>query len=312
MGTDDGFEIARADLRLRGMGDLFGERQSGVPTFRVADPLRDEELNERARDAAERLLADDPELRAAASTPRCGRVLNARYRAVAGALSRRLNPASATAPPVACECARAPRSPREALPQPLNLARGFGAWPRPRFATLLGLGASGIRRPRAVACLLGDACQVLAQNGLDACQLLRFFDKAPNHDRFAEVVLSAARPDVAVEHEKGGIQRRALVRRIEVQHRATKERFVRRIATTEKSWPLGARADGEEARKKRKSHPTSATIRGCRTELRRLVTCSGRMIVNVVPTPGVLSHATLPWCASTICRTIASPSPEPA
>ena len=60
--TDDGFEIARADLRLRGMGDLFGERQSGVPTFRVADPLRDEALNELARDAAERVLAADPEL----------------------------------------------------------------------------------------------------------------------------------------------------------------------------------------------------------------------------------------------------------
>jgi ATP-dependent DNA helicase RecG len=60
--TDDGFEIARADLRLRGMGDLFGERQSGVPTFRVADPLRDEELNAAARDAAERVLAKDPEL----------------------------------------------------------------------------------------------------------------------------------------------------------------------------------------------------------------------------------------------------------
>ncbi|HET8770017.1 MAG TPA: ATP-dependent DNA helicase RecG [Gemmatimonadaceae bacterium] len=62
VGTDDGFAIARADLRLRGMGDLFGERQSGVPTFKVADPLRDEELGELARRGAERLLADDPEL----------------------------------------------------------------------------------------------------------------------------------------------------------------------------------------------------------------------------------------------------------
>jgi ATP-dependent DNA helicase RecG len=60
--TEDGFEIARADLRLRGMGDLFGERQSGEATFRVADPLRDEELNLHAREAAERLLTDDPEL----------------------------------------------------------------------------------------------------------------------------------------------------------------------------------------------------------------------------------------------------------
>jgi ATP-dependent DNA helicase RecG len=60
--TEDGFEIARTDLRLRGMGDLFGERQSGVPTFRVADPFRDEALNEAASEAAERVLAIDPEL----------------------------------------------------------------------------------------------------------------------------------------------------------------------------------------------------------------------------------------------------------
>jgi ATP-dependent DNA helicase RecG len=79
VGTDDGFEIARADLRLRGMGDLFGERQSGVPTFRIADPLRDEELNARAREAAERLLADDPELRGREHAP-LRAVMNARYR----------------------------------------------------------------------------------------------------------------------------------------------------------------------------------------------------------------------------------------
>jgi ATP-dependent DNA helicase RecG len=60
--TEDGFEIAREDLRMRGMGDLFGERQSGVPTFRIADPLRDEELNDRARAAAAQLLARDPGL----------------------------------------------------------------------------------------------------------------------------------------------------------------------------------------------------------------------------------------------------------
>ena len=60
--TEDGFEIAREDLRIRGMGDLFGERQSGVPTFRIADPLRDEALNDRARAAANTLLSRDPGL----------------------------------------------------------------------------------------------------------------------------------------------------------------------------------------------------------------------------------------------------------
>jgi len=60
--TDDGFEIARADLRLRGMGDLFGYQQSGEALFRIADPVRDEQLALRAREAAERLLAADPEL----------------------------------------------------------------------------------------------------------------------------------------------------------------------------------------------------------------------------------------------------------
>jgi len=62
VGTDDGFEIARADLRLRGMGDLFGERQSGIATFRIADPLRDERLSDVAHNAATAVLDKDPEL----------------------------------------------------------------------------------------------------------------------------------------------------------------------------------------------------------------------------------------------------------
>jgi ATP-dependent DNA helicase RecG len=60
--TDDGFEIARADLRLRGMGNLFGQEQSGDATFRIADPIRDEDLNIKARTGAELLLDRDPEL----------------------------------------------------------------------------------------------------------------------------------------------------------------------------------------------------------------------------------------------------------
>jgi ATP-dependent DNA helicase RecG len=78
VGSDDGFEIARVDLQQRGMGDLFGERQSGVPAFRVADPLRDELLNEQAREAADILLAADPELERPENAP-LRKVLGERY-----------------------------------------------------------------------------------------------------------------------------------------------------------------------------------------------------------------------------------------
>jgi len=78
VGTDDGFEIARADLRLRGMGDLFGERQSGIATFRIADPLRDERLSEVAHEAATAVLEKDPELEQPEHAP-MRRVLGERY-----------------------------------------------------------------------------------------------------------------------------------------------------------------------------------------------------------------------------------------
>ena len=76
--TEDGFAIARADLQMRGMGDLFGERQSGVATFKIADPLRDEALNDRAREAAAKLLDQDANLELEAHAP-LRRVIGERY-----------------------------------------------------------------------------------------------------------------------------------------------------------------------------------------------------------------------------------------
>lgn len=56
--TDDGFEVARRDLELRGPGDFFGTKQSGVPDFRIADMVSDYAVLEAARDDAARLVAD--------------------------------------------------------------------------------------------------------------------------------------------------------------------------------------------------------------------------------------------------------------
>jgi ATP-dependent DNA helicase RecG len=56
--TTDGFEIAERDLQLRGPGDFFGTRQSGMPTLRVGDLLRDHALMEDARREAVAALDD--------------------------------------------------------------------------------------------------------------------------------------------------------------------------------------------------------------------------------------------------------------
>ncbi|HEX6988549.1 MAG TPA: ATP-dependent DNA helicase RecG [Bacillota bacterium] len=61
--TQDGFEIAEQDLRLRGPGEIFGTRQHGLPDLRVADPFRDLKLLELARREARRLIETDPGLR---------------------------------------------------------------------------------------------------------------------------------------------------------------------------------------------------------------------------------------------------------
>ena len=58
MRTTDGFEIAELDLELRGPGEFFGTRQAGMPSFRVANLLRDRELLEVAKREAAALVAD--------------------------------------------------------------------------------------------------------------------------------------------------------------------------------------------------------------------------------------------------------------
>ena len=61
--TNDGFQIAEEDLRLRGPGDFFGKRQHGLPQLKVADFAADMELLKEARAAAEELIAADRSLK---------------------------------------------------------------------------------------------------------------------------------------------------------------------------------------------------------------------------------------------------------
>jgi ATP-dependent DNA helicase RecG len=60
--TQDGFEIAREDLRIRGPGELVGTRQSGQKLLDVADLYRDEAILEEAREEAFAVVAADPQL----------------------------------------------------------------------------------------------------------------------------------------------------------------------------------------------------------------------------------------------------------
>lgn len=60
--TEDGFRIAEEDLRLRGAGELLGTRQSGLPTFRIANIEAQKELLAAAHDDARLIMERDPEL----------------------------------------------------------------------------------------------------------------------------------------------------------------------------------------------------------------------------------------------------------
>ncbi len=61
--TQDGFVIAEKDLQLRGWGDFFGTKQSGMPDFKIANPITDVDILQEARQDAFELVHKDPFLR---------------------------------------------------------------------------------------------------------------------------------------------------------------------------------------------------------------------------------------------------------
>ncbi|MBK9418702.1 MAG: ATP-dependent DNA helicase RecG [Flavobacteriales bacterium] len=76
--TNDGFEIAETDLRLRGPGDLMGTQQSGLPEMHIADLVSDGALLQQARQVAMRILDVDPGL------------AEPRYQPIAAAIQERM------------------------------------------------------------------------------------------------------------------------------------------------------------------------------------------------------------------------------
>lgn len=60
--TQDGFEIAEVDMKLRGPGDMMGTRQSGVLNLQLADLTKDEHILKQSRQAVEQILKEDPTL----------------------------------------------------------------------------------------------------------------------------------------------------------------------------------------------------------------------------------------------------------
>lgn len=60
--TNDGFKISEEDLKMRGAGDFFGERQHGLPPLKIADMASDRELLAQAQRAADELISESPDL----------------------------------------------------------------------------------------------------------------------------------------------------------------------------------------------------------------------------------------------------------
>ena len=63
--SNDGFEIAEVDLKLRGPGNIMGTQQSGILKFKIADLIKDQSLLKTAREETLRIIKLDPSLKIA-------------------------------------------------------------------------------------------------------------------------------------------------------------------------------------------------------------------------------------------------------
>jgi len=79
--SQDGFFISEMDMRFRGPGEVLGTRQSGLPDFALASLVQDQEVLQLAREAAETLMAIDPDLK---PWPDLQQTLNYRYQRLMG------------------------------------------------------------------------------------------------------------------------------------------------------------------------------------------------------------------------------------
>ncbi|MHC1708460.1 MAG: ATP-dependent DNA helicase RecG [Bacteroidales bacterium] len=74
--TNDGFEVAEVDLKLRGPGDLEGTRQSGIVDLKLADIIKDEKILKASRQVAQEILNVDPELHDTVNQPLARQIRN--------------------------------------------------------------------------------------------------------------------------------------------------------------------------------------------------------------------------------------------
>ena len=173
--TDDGFVIAEKDLELRGPGDFFGTRQSGLPAFRVADLMRDRDLLETRAPRGLRAGCAGGARRAAAGAARVprGRAAGSALRPGAGRLMTRDHRRGGEGAPAARRRPATPRGP----PGARVSRRCSTSWPRGSPA------AASSTRSRAAAASAWRRCRAARAGWCWSTRAARAVDGHPGEPR---------------------------------------------------------------------------------------------------------------------------------